>query len=82
MKRATVCLAEAKAWRIVPRRLIRAEFTDIFNRSGLDVPSDTNAFAPDPIAAGVTTRRFGWISTAAPAARGGGFHNGRFSEAE
>jgi hypothetical protein len=45
---------------------IRAEFTNIFNRTGLNEPSNTNAFATQTRnAAGQTTGGFGWISTAA-----------------
>jgi hypothetical protein len=46
--------------------LIRGEFTNIFNRTGLNVPTDSNAFATQTRnAAGNTTGGFGWISTAA-----------------
>jgi hypothetical protein len=46
--------------------MIRAEFTNIFNRTGLNVPTDSNAFATQTRnAAGNTTGGFGWISTAA-----------------
>ncbi|HEY6345616.1 MAG TPA: carboxypeptidase-like regulatory domain-containing protein [Bryobacteraceae bacterium] len=46
--------------------LIRAEFTNIFNRTGLNVPTSTNAFATQTTnAAGQTTGGFGWINTAA-----------------
>jgi hypothetical protein len=44
---------------------IRAEFTNIFNRTGLNAPTSTNAFATQTRnAAGQTTGGFGWISTA------------------
>jgi hypothetical protein len=46
--------------------MIRAEFTNIFNRTGLNVPTNTNAFATQTRnAAGQTTGGFGWINTAA-----------------
>src|SRR5215469_11026668 len=46
--------------------LIRAEFTNISNRTGLNVPTSNNAFATQTRnAAGTTTGGFGWISTAA-----------------
>jgi hypothetical protein len=46
--------------------LIRAEFTNIFNRTGLNVPTNTNAFATQTRnMAGKTTGGFGWINTAA-----------------
>jgi hypothetical protein len=46
--------------------LIRAEFTNIFNRAGLNVPTNTNAFATQTRnSAGKTTGGFGWINTAA-----------------
>lgn len=46
--------------------LVRAEFTNIFNRTGLNVPTNTNAFATQTRnAAGITTGGFGWINTAA-----------------
>jgi len=45
---------------------VRGEFTNIFNRTGLNVPTNTNAFATQTRnAAGVTTGGFGWINTAA-----------------
>jgi hypothetical protein len=45
---------------------IRAEFTNIFNRTGLNVPTVTNAFATQTRnAQGLTTGGFGWINTAA-----------------
>ena len=45
--------------------LLRAEFTNIFNRTGLNVPTNTNAFATQTrSAAGKTTGGFGWINTA------------------
>jgi hypothetical protein len=58
----------ARNFRIKERAnlMIRAEFTNIFNRTGLNVPTDTNAFATQTRnAAGNTTGGFGWISTAA-----------------
>jgi hypothetical protein len=45
---------------------IRAEFTNIFNRTGLNEPSFSNAFATQTRnPAGQTTGGFGWVSTAA-----------------
>src|SRR5579871_2672347 len=52
---------------------IRAEFTNILNRTGLNSPTSTNAFATQTRnAAGQTTGGFGWIS---PAAVGGAASN-------
>jgi hypothetical protein len=46
--------------------MLRVEFTNIFNRTGLNVPSNSNAFATQTRnAAGQTTGGFGWINTAA-----------------
>ena len=47
--------------------LIRAEFTNVFNRTGLNGPTNTNAFATQTtnMATGKTTGGFGWINTAA-----------------
>src|SRR5262249_6824509 len=47
--------------------LLRAEFTNIFNRTGINPPSVTNPFSTqttDPVT-GFTTGGFGYISTAA-----------------
>jgi hypothetical protein len=44
---------------------IRAEFTNIFNRTGFNLPTNANAFATQTRnAAGNTTGGFGWINTA------------------
>jgi len=50
--------------------MIRAEFTNIFNRTGLNVPTATNPFATPTTdkVTGFTTGGFGYIS---PAAVGG-----------
>jgi hypothetical protein len=45
---------------------IRAEFTNIFNRTGLNIPTNGNAFATQTRSqTGQTTGGFGWINTAA-----------------
>ncbi|MCU1338416.1 MAG: hypothetical protein JWO19_3997 [Bryobacterales bacterium] len=44
---------------------IRAEFSNIFNRTGINVPSFTNAFATQTRTNGQTTGGFGYISSAA-----------------
>jgi hypothetical protein len=44
---------------------IRAEFTNIFNRTGLNAPTSTNAFATQTTKNGQTTGGFGWINPAA-----------------
>ncbi len=44
---------------------IRAEFTNIFNRAGLNNPVSTNALATQTASNGQTTAGFGYISTAA-----------------
>jgi hypothetical protein len=52
---------------------IRAEFTNIFDRTGLNPPTSTNAFATQTRnAAGQATGGFGWIN---PAAVGGAASN-------
>ena len=49
---------------------IRAEFTNIFNRTGLNAPTSTNAFAPQTKSGNQTTAGFGYINTA-PGGGGG-----------
>ena len=44
---------------------IRAEFSNIFNRAGINVPTATNAFATQTRLNGQTTGGFGYISSAA-----------------
>jgi hypothetical protein len=51
---------------------IRAEFSNIFNRAGINVPTATNAFATPTKVNGQTTGGFGYIS---PAAVGGAASN-------
>jgi hypothetical protein len=51
---------------------IRAEFTNIFNRTGLNPPTSTNAFATQTKTGGQATGGFGWIN---PAAVGGAASN-------
>jgi hypothetical protein len=51
---------------------IRAEFSNIFNRTGINVPSFTNAFATQTRVNGQATGGFGYIS---PAAVGGAASN-------
>jgi hypothetical protein len=47
---------------------VRAEFTNIFNRTEMGNPTATNAQAAQSVsAAGVTTSGFGWISPASVA---------------
>jgi hypothetical protein len=48
--------------------MIRAEFSNIFNRTGLNVPTSNNAFATPTLKNGLTTGGFGYIN---PAAVGG-----------
>jgi hypothetical protein len=49
---------------------VRAEFTNIFNRTGLNAPTSTNAFAPQTKNGNQTTAGFGYINTA-PGGGGG-----------
>jgi hypothetical protein len=49
---------------------VRAEFTNIFNRTGLNAPTSTNAFAPQTKSGNQTTAGFGYINTA-PGGGGG-----------
>ncbi len=45
---------------------VRAEFTNIFKRTGLNVPTNTNAFSTQTRnPQGLTSGGFGWINTAA-----------------
>jgi hypothetical protein len=48
--------------------MLRAEFSNIFNRTGLNIPTSGNAFATQTTKNGLTTGGFGYIS---PAAAGG-----------
>jgi hypothetical protein len=66
-RRPTESMSLGRNFRIKERAnfQIRAEFTNIFNRTGLNVPTNTNAFATQTRnAAGLTTGGFGWINTA------------------
>jgi Carboxypeptidase regulatory-like domain len=67
-RRPTESMSLGRNFRIQERAnlQIRAEFTNIFNRTGLNVPTVTNAFATQTRnAQGLTTGGFGWINTAA-----------------
>lgn len=48
--------------------MVRAEFTNIFNRTQMGDPSVTNAFATQTRKAGQATAGFGWINTTSVAA--------------
>ena len=69
-RRPSESMSLARSFRIKERvsLMLRAEFTNIFNRTGLNVPTSANAFATQTTNNGLTTGGFGYIS---PAAVGG-----------
>ena len=69
-RRPSESMSLARSFRFKERAslMIRAEFTNIFNRTGLNYPTSTNAFATQTMANGLTTGGFGYIN---PAAVGG-----------
>jgi opacity protein-like surface antigen len=73
-RRPVESLSLARSFRIKERAslMLRAEFTNPFNRTGLNVPSATNAFATPTMNNGITTGGFGYID---PAAIGGSATN-------
>jgi hypothetical protein len=67
-RRPVESMSLARNFRIKERAnfQVRAEFTNIFNRTGINVPTNSNAFATQTRnMAGTTTGGFGWINTAA-----------------
>jgi hypothetical protein len=73
-RRPSESMSLARSYRIKERAtlMLRAEFSNIFNRTGLNVPTSANAFATQTTKNGQTTGGFGYIS---PAAVGGNSTN-------
>ena len=65
-RRPSESMSLARNFRIKERAnlQIRAEFTNIFNRTEVNNPTSTNAFATQTTKGGQTTAGFGWINTA------------------
>ncbi|MCU1339010.1 MAG: hypothetical protein JWO19_4591 [Bryobacterales bacterium] len=59
----SVSLARSIRFRERMSLMIRAEFTNIFNRTQMNDPTSTNAFATQTRTAGQPTAGFGWINT-------------------
>jgi opacity protein-like surface antigen len=66
-RRPSESMSLARSFRIKERATvqIRAEFSNIFNRAGINVPTSTNAFATQTRSNGQTTAGFGYITSAA-----------------
>jgi hypothetical protein len=69
-RRPSESISLARSFRFKERAslMIRAEFTNIFNRTSLNYPTSSNAFATPTVVNGLTTGGFGYIN---PAAVGG-----------
>jgi hypothetical protein len=66
-RRPTESVSVSRSFRFKERAslTIRAEFTNIFNRTGINVPTHINAAATQTTQDGLTTGGFGYISVAA-----------------
>jgi hypothetical protein len=65
-RRPAESMSLARSFRIKERAsiMIRGEFSNIFNRTGLNVPTSNNAFATQTSKGGLTTAGFGYIDRA------------------